>query len=161
MAIQNITFGDKSDLTTTSVADANKIKASDMNEIKSVVNNNATEMGDLYPVTLYSNASGDNGNITLSETAGNFTFLDIFYKSNDDVYQSVRVYEPNNKKVSLQMLRPTATSVSPFYMKSREISISNTSITSGFYVEVYMNTNGEFTILANNYIYITKVIGYK
>jgi hypothetical protein len=43
MAIQNITFGDKSDLSTTSVADANKIKASDMNEVKTVVNNNATE----------------------------------------------------------------------------------------------------------------------
>ena len=43
MAIQSISYGDKTDLNTTSVPDANKIKANDMNEIKSVVNNNATE----------------------------------------------------------------------------------------------------------------------
>lgn len=44
MAVQSITFGDKTDLNTTAVADANKVKASDLNEIKSVVNANAEEL---------------------------------------------------------------------------------------------------------------------
>lgn len=43
MATTKIEYGNKTDLNTTSVPDANKVKASDMNEIKSVVNNNADE----------------------------------------------------------------------------------------------------------------------
>lgn len=43
MAVQNITYDDKSYLNQNSdIADVNKINDSDMNEIKSVVNNNAT-----------------------------------------------------------------------------------------------------------------------
>ena len=44
MAVQSISYNDKTDLNTTSVPDVNKVKASDLNEIKSVVNNNATEL---------------------------------------------------------------------------------------------------------------------
>lgn len=51
MAIQNITYADKVDLNTTAVADINKVNASDLNEIKRVVNNNATEMVDTYSTT--------------------------------------------------------------------------------------------------------------
>lgn len=51
MAIQNITYTDKVDLNTTAVADINKVNASDLNEIKTVVNNNATEMVDTYSTT--------------------------------------------------------------------------------------------------------------
>lgn len=48
MAIQTITYSDKSYINeNSSVADTNKIKADDMNEIKTVVNNNASL---LYPV---------------------------------------------------------------------------------------------------------------
>lgn len=44
MAIQTITYSDKTALNSNSgVADANKVNATDMNEIKSVVNNNASE----------------------------------------------------------------------------------------------------------------------
>lgn len=48
MAIQNITYGDKTDLNTTSVANINKVSASDLNEIKSVVNNNANELNGVF-----------------------------------------------------------------------------------------------------------------
>ena len=45
MAVQSITYGDKTQIyANNDVADANKVKADDMNEIKSVVNNNATEL---------------------------------------------------------------------------------------------------------------------
>lgn len=40
-----ITYTDKVDLDTTAVADINKVSASDMNEIKSVVNGNANSLG--------------------------------------------------------------------------------------------------------------------
>ena len=48
MAITRITYSNKVDLNeNTSIANINKVMASDMNEIKSVVNNNATNIGDM------------------------------------------------------------------------------------------------------------------
>lgn len=45
--MSKITYSDKSDISTTSVAATNKIVAADMNEIKSVVNTNDDNIGDL------------------------------------------------------------------------------------------------------------------
>lgn len=47
MAITEITYSDKSDINTTSTPEINKITASNLNEIKSVVNTNANLMGNL------------------------------------------------------------------------------------------------------------------
>ena len=48
MAVQTITYDDKVALNSNSgIADINKVNDSDMNMIKSVVNNNATNIGDL------------------------------------------------------------------------------------------------------------------
>lgn len=47
MAINTISYTNKSDINTTTTPVQNKISSSDMNEIKSVVNANATLMGDL------------------------------------------------------------------------------------------------------------------
>ena len=56
-----ITYVDKIDLNTTAVADANKVKASDLNEIKSVVNANA---GELTNAGTYSTTEVNTGLIT-------------------------------------------------------------------------------------------------
>lgn len=64
MAIQTITYSDKTALNSNSgVADANKVNATDMNEIKAVVNNNATELTNAN--TKIGNV-GTTTNITLS-----------------------------------------------------------------------------------------------
>lgn len=47
MAINTITYANKSDINTSSVPITNKITSSDINEVKTVVNDNATLMGDL------------------------------------------------------------------------------------------------------------------
>lgn len=59
MAISKITYTNKQDLSTTSVADANKVKASDLNEIKTVVNNNADELTNATTWTLIGTTSGN------------------------------------------------------------------------------------------------------
>jgi hypothetical protein len=60
MAVQTINYANKIDLSTTSTPAANKVSASDMNEIKTVVNNNA---GLMHPVgsLLYTNNSTNPG----------------------------------------------------------------------------------------------------
>lgn len=58
MAIQKITYSNKSNLNTTSVSATNKVSASDLNEIKSVVNNNADL---IYPVgSIYMSVNNTN-----------------------------------------------------------------------------------------------------
>lgn len=63
MAVQTITYDDKSFLNQNSnIADVNKCNDVDMNEIKAVVNNNATEVENIqnglnYLVQTFSNAS--------------------------------------------------------------------------------------------------------
>ncbi len=57
MAIAEISFSDKSDINTTSTPEVNKITASNLNEIKSVVNTNANLMGDLETLTTSDKSS--------------------------------------------------------------------------------------------------------
>ena len=86
MAIQNISYGDKTDLNTTSVPDANKIKASDLNEVKTVVNNNATEL---------TNTQTSLGNLNTYSTSETLIGKWI---DNKDLYRKVVVVNnlPNN-----------------------------------------------------------------
>lgn len=69
MAVQSITYGNKTQIyANNDVADANKVKADDMNEIKSVVNNNATELTNtntgLTALSNYTNAETQVGKWT-------------------------------------------------------------------------------------------------
>lgn len=103
MAIVQINYNTKSDINTTATPSQNKVSAADMNEIKSVVNTNATLMGDLAnlnttdktsvvnainevitnsePVTLWTNPSPNNNfaatQVTLA--SGDYNFLEIYY----------------------------------------------------------------------------------
>ena len=58
MAIQTITYQDKQYLNENlSIADINKVKDTDMNEIKSVVNTNANNIGDMSTLTTTNTSS--------------------------------------------------------------------------------------------------------
>lgn len=167
MAVQTITYDDKSYLNqNSSIADINKVNDTDMNMIKSVVNNNATEtsnnttaIANLTPVSLYDNASGSTGSVTLSSSSANFTYLEIFYMDENNSYSSVRIYNSNGKNVSLISSQITSGKIQ-FYAKN--ILISGTSITNvnGYTIIFTGSTFGGYNN-SNNYILITKVLGYK
>ena len=76
---------------------------------------------------LYSNSSGATGAITLSESAANFTFLDIFIINNEKGCDSVRVWSPNGKIVDLTVTT-YKNEYSKNYIRQKEISISGTKI---------------------------------
>lgn len=75
MAVQTISYTDKVDLNTTSVADINKVKDSDLNEIKSVVNNNATILGNMGKVLW--TGSFQTGNITVPNLS-DYTMIAVY-----------------------------------------------------------------------------------
>ena len=63
MAVETINYANKSYINQNSgVADTNKVNDTDMNEIKSVVNNNALELQSCIDGTIYSTNETDTGN---------------------------------------------------------------------------------------------------
>lgn len=109
---------------------------------------------------LWDNMSGTTGTVTLSETAANFSYLEIFFKTNDStpIYSSSTVYSPNGKVVNLEAMNPNYNSTA--YLKSKTINISGTSITNVSYSELGLSSSG-VNFGAGNVIYITRVVGYR
>lgn len=133
-----ITYADKTALNTNSqIADVNKVNDSDLNEIKSVVNDNDTNVGDLstlnttdkssivnainelLPTVLYSTNKefseiANNTIITLNDDITNYQRVIFFGISNNENLSSVEVYLP---KVDDKVI----------------ISIGNAGNTGGYY----------------------------
>lgn len=133
--------------------------------IRSIVGDSATawEYLELKPTSLYDNSSGSNGTITLSQTAANFSYLEIYF--NDSVYKLnayVKVYSPNDKIVALDVGH-TFSSSGTRIVASRKVKISGTSISNassdGDDYGVFNSWNN--SIDKANKIGIIKVLGYK
>lgn len=79
-----IEYDEKVDLNTTSVANINKVSASDLNEIKGVVNNNSVILQNTLGNKLWENqnptASFPSQTITLSESLANYSCYEIIFK---------------------------------------------------------------------------------
>jgi hypothetical protein len=144
------------------------INATNLNKIEQGIKDNADDITLLKPVVLYANETGSNSSITLSESSANFDYIEIFYKSNDDYYNSLKIYKPNGKMASLSCWY-TFTSEAGTYLKVKTVNISGTTISNvtktggkSAYAEVNITTDSDkVTKSSSNYIWITRVIGYK
>ena len=109
--------------------------------------------------TLYDNSSGTTGTITLSESAANFNYLEIFYLRENNDYASTRINSPNNKLTFLQDTYITSQG-SLMQIAVKRIKISGTSITSVYDYYANLETN-KVSIGTHNVMKITKVVGYR
>lgn len=123
----------------------------------------------VHAYSLYDNSSGNNGTVTLSQTAANFTYLEIFFTDNNkNKYNSVKVFSPNGKNVDLHLIGGWTDGTNALTdIRSKRMTISGTSLaissSGGNLTYSYLNISAK-NILQHeylNYIYITKVIGYK
>lgn len=114
------------------------------------------EIQALKRVTLYENANGTNTTLTLNDSVANYEDIEIFYKSNDNAYSSVKVNNANNKNICLVNMTPSTTN-NVLYVKATIVKAQNDSITVVDGVEGY----GSGGIAAGNKNYIVKVVGYK
>lgn len=78
-----ITYSNKSDINTTATPEVNKVTAANMNEIKSVVNSNGTDLSNLQGTVIYTNPSGTDLNLVCSETISNFDYLQFDFMHQD------------------------------------------------------------------------------
>lgn len=113
----------------------------------------------LVGYTLYENATGSNGDITLNDSAANYDYIEIFYRNLDSFYTSTRMYNPNSKTVFLNVnfVAPDGLTIAN---QSKIVTINGNTITVNRYGEAKI-AGGTPSNTASNYIYITKVIGYK
>lgn len=106
---------------------------------------------------LYNSASGTAGAVTLSDSAENYTYLEIFYRSSgDNACGSVKVFSPNNKLVHLGTIHYIA---DYDYAKFALVSVSGSMITFSQNYQITLKNNGS-VYSAENAIFITRVVGY-
>lgn len=115
-------------------------------------------------VTLYDNDNNVfQGAISLNESAANFEKLTICFKSNDNVYASMDVANPNKKIVSLTTSFYNGNAY--FYVKNRCYLIDGKTIntwkrsTSTFYQTGEVNAVGSNNASMGDFITITQVYG--
>ena len=115
-------------------------------------------------VTLYDNDNNVfQGAISLNESAANFEKLTICFKSNDNVYASMDVANPNKKIVSLTTSFYNGDA--SFYVKNRCYLIDGKTIntwkrsTSTVYQTGEVNAAGSNNASTGDFITITQVYG--
>lgn len=115
-------------------------------------------------VTLYDNDNNVfQGAISLNESAANFEKLTICFKSNDNVYASMDVANPNKKIVSLTTSFYNGNA--SFYVKNRCYLIDGKTIntwkrsTSTVYQTGEVNAAGSNNASEGDFITITQVYG--
>lgn len=115
-------------------------------------------------VTLYDNDNNVfQGAISLNESAANFEKLTICFKSNDNVYASMDVANPNKKIVSLTTSFYNGNAY--FYLKNRCYLIDGKTIntwkrsTSTIYQTGEVNVTGSNNASMGDFITITQVYG--
>nr|DAU32002.1 MAG TPA: baseplate protein [Caudoviricetes sp.] len=106
---------------------------------------------------LYNSANGTAETVTLSDSAENYTYLEIFYRSSgDNACGSVKVFSPNGKLVHLGTIHYIA---DYDYAKFALVSVSESMITFSQNYQITLKSNGS-TYSAENAIFITRVVGY-
>lgn len=106
---------------------------------------------------LYNSANGTAGTVTLSDSAENYTYLEIFYRtSGDNACGSVKVFSPNGKLVHLGTIHYIA---DYDYAKFALVNVSGEMITFNQNYQIILKSNGS-TYSAENAIFITRVVGY-
>lgn len=115
----------------------------------------------LTGVSLYDNDAGTAGTVTLSDSAANYNYLEIyFFNTSDNIYSSVKVYKPNDKSVDLTCGVFLGNQI--FYKSvNRTISGTSISLRSESTDTDWSIVGSSTSALANAKIKIYKVVGYK
>lgn len=120
---------------------------------------NVTSGGGLTATVLYSHATGTTGTVTLTDSAANYTFIDIISSTGEGRQSgTTRVYQPNGKTVEISTGLVGSNGYHGIFFG--RYTVSGTSITPGLNYRWGANLNGTEANDAN-LLNIIAVIGYK
>lgn len=112
--------------------------------------------GYLQETTLYSNSTGTNGNITLSDDYSNYKYIEVFGR-NGSITGSCKFDTSLTSKASIVLANRNGGTLTFFTNVS---TFSGTNLTQiGGSIAFSSSAIAGFT--QNNEVYITKVVGYK
>lgn len=115
----------------------------------------------LAGTVLYNNNDGSNENITLNDSVSNYSKLIIEYKSNNGIYNSVEISDPNLKRVQLMVECEGMDTY--FVLVSANVEIIDNLITWKKHNCAVLSTNNikVQTDISYYNLKIAKVVGYK
>lgn len=113
----------------------------------------------ILPITLYE-SNGSNGTIPLSDSLANYSYVEVYYRDNNSGdYGFSKLDTPNGKSESLSLIEGTSANT---LIRRTKYTFSGTSITPSSTQRGYIQIGSTITTVTDaNYIYITKVLGYK
>lgn len=105
---------------------------------------------------IYDNATGTTSSISLSESVNDYKYIEIYFRTNDGVrYRSSNKIYVTSENMTASLLYTYY--VSETYIKLAIVNINGTSITFNKNVQI-ANWGSP---ASGNYIYITRIVGYK
>ena len=112
--------------------------------------------------SLYEDSTGTKGTVTLSDSAANYNFLEIFFYNSStgtNTHKFIKVFNPNNKNILLDFVDFNSSSLN---FETRVMLISGTSISNVRRRHYTIADSESWTPYgsASDSIYITKVVGY-
>lgn len=114
---------------------------------------------------LYNNPNGSNGNITLLDDAENYDYLEIFFVDNNKHDYSSLKFVPNGENVVLSLQSGYTDSAGLHYTsRFSTFNVKGKSVTSDDTRNGFTNITNNLNIKeirSGNFIYITKIVGYK
>lgn len=140
------------------------LNAENLNQIQTnaenAINGIDTNLRTLIQGTvLYENSEGTKENVTLNDSASDYSYIEIFYSIPDGMMKSVKVYNPNDKSVILDGVWFG----DDLYFYTKRIKIEDSMInkrTARTYRILNSTTWTPYGSDADN-ITIYKVVGYK
>ncbi len=112
------------------------------------------------PYILYENSSGSRNEITLNEDVSKYTKIKISYRNDINIINSQEFINCNNKDISLFMAVNRSDSQASWLQISRR-NVSGNKITVVYSTEIKITNAGAVSVGTGNYIFITKVEGFK
>lgn len=139
-----------------------KILMSKIIELKDNENEKYYPYGITKSFILYDNPNGATGSVSLNDSVDNYEYIDICYENPTfNLHNTTRIYNPQNKQTSLTVAMRYIDN-GAYYTYFRDIEISNSLISNAYCGYYAVRTDGSIEYFNdNNYIRITKVIGYK
>ena len=113
----------------------------------------------LKGTVLYNNSSGTIGTVTLSQSAGNFTYLEMFF-SHGDYNNYIKINNPNKKSFIAETNYWTGSesSFGGYRTMTAKYTVSDTNITTSY--RGFVDSDG-YTSEHDKSIYVYKVVGYR
>lgn len=161
--MEKITYGEKTSLITSPVPRENKVTDEDMNEIKSVVNNNAG-------VEVYKNASNTGDNITFTEDITDYSMIEVFYEASREVGDSgtleticgsQRLFNPISKSFNINVLnQATDNQHTKGYTATFKVSSTGINKIASSLYELNQSETPQYIMNSNNAVHIKYVLAY-